>query len=832
MPSLIRQNLPVVLGPILCLWACSTSHSLDPEKQPYKFEDVAAYPFDTDARLKDLDNDGRYEIIRRDNPPPAHWQTSIGTVQMRSHENQVVEQVNFQGFVGDIRFVDYDGDGKLEIIVLFLRNDSLFASMIDRHGRKLGAFLLANGKPRIEPDGVIPWEPAIVALHTADVNGDGTAELITVICTSLARAPRGVLIHSLPEGRLLGQYLVGAAIQKSFLGDFDGDGVYELVVGTGAFNNGASVNGYDDRHSYLIVFKLTLPLQISWSEELGREWSGVNLFAANFDGNGRQEFLLMKKTESSAPEASRLEMLEPGTWRTYQQIEFNEPLRNLALADLNRDGKPEILALRHPNEILILDQQFAVRQRHRFTLPFLLIDAVPDVDGDGMQEFVAWLERGFMLLDSELKVKALSLEDNFVSLMPSGIGSPPNFMVERAGKLFALRLVKNNLYLLNRYGPPALWIMGSALALGLMIAFLAMQRRTRITQGVEEMLFAAETRGLVVLSAEGRIMRHNQRLLAFLKSPPSSLAGHHFTNVFTDETLLAFISRSLESHPPLRYETEVTLLSNQSEQMVQVIIDPLMVNGRTRPYWLVQFLEKAGARDSHQAQTWSLMAQRVAHDLKSPLTSILLTLQRFQKEYHRHSPQQAKAYDGYIANIMERIEALRRMTRNFLKLVDIEKLHLVETDLNGFLQQAVNTFAANLPPDIQCELKLSSELCSVSIDHEQIHVVLENLVANAINAMPDGGRITLATSLARNLQLPASNGNGRDYIVLEVQDTGIGIPALAREHLFEPKFTTSENGTGLGLAMVKKIVAAHNGHVEFESEEGTGTVFSVYLPVG
>ncbi|NUO79222.1 hypothetical protein HUU05_04025 [candidate division KSB1 bacterium] len=823
----MKQNIFKAVGvlvPLLFLCACSSSPSLDPEKQPYKFEEAGAYPFDADTRLRDLDNDGRYEIIRRSNPPSLHWKTSIGSIQIRSQEDQVIEQVNFNGFVGDIRFVDYDSDGKLEIVVLFKRNDSLFASLLDRNGRKLGSFFLATGSPRLEPEGVIPWEPSLTGLYTADVDHDGAAELITVICTSLARAPRGVLIHSLPEGRLLGQYLVGAAIQKNFLGDFDGDGEFELVAGTGAFNNGASVNGYDDAHSYLLVFKLTLPPQIIWSEELGREWSGVELHAADFDGNSRQEFLVLKRTESSERETSWIEIMESGTWRTSRQVEFNEPLRNLALADLNRDGIPEILALRHPNEILVLDQQLAVRQRHRFVAPIFALAAVPDADGNGMPEIIARFETGFMLLDSDLKVKALALKDNFVSLMPSGIAAPPNFMVERAGKLFALQLVKNNFYLLNHYGPPALWIMGSALALGLMLGFLAMRRRALVTQSVEEILFASETLGLAMINSDGRLVRHNHSLFAFLESPQHALLGLHFTQTFTDQALCDFIARSLQSQPPLRHE--FTLPTKQS---VHVIIDPLIGAGRARPHWLLQFYGNAEARGFHQTQTWSLMAERVAHDLKSPLTSILLTLQRLQKEYRKHSPQHAQAYDEYAANIMERIEASRRLTRNFLKLFDIEKLHLVETDLNRFLQRAVN--AINLPPDIQCELKPSAEPCSVPMDHEQMQVALENLVANAINAMPEGGKITLAVSLARNLHLPNANGNACDYAVLEVQDTGLGIPASAREHIFEPHFTTSENGTGLGLAMVKKIVAAHNGHVEFESEEGVGTVFSVYLPV-
>jgi len=97
--------------------------------------------------------------------------------------------------------------------------------------------------------------------------------------------------------------------------------------------------------------------------------------------------------------------------------------------------------------------------------------------------------------------------------------------------------------------------------------------------------------------------------------------------------------------------------------------------------------------------------------------------------------------------------------------------------------------------------------------------------------MPEGGRITISTQLAQGLQLKGLTDHPRDYVLLEVLDTGIGIPEQDRELLFDPDFTASEGGLGLGLAIVKKIIDDHKGHIDVASEPGTGTVFSVYLPI-
>lgn len=716
MPPLFRQNVLVVLA-LSLLIGCSSSPRFEPDELPFKFESLTS--FDPSTILEDLDNDGRYEILKTHNDIDAITGTRSSFLQIRSHDDFIIDQINFPAILWNIALVDLEHNNKQELVVTLMRNDSLFLSFLDARGAKLFSFFLINGRPRREPEGELEWDPAITDFHLDDVDNDGREDLVTVIRTGFARAPRGILVHSLPEGRLLAQKMVGAMILDSYCGDYDGDGEAELLVKSFAPNNGADIGGFDDKHSYLIAFKLSIPIETVWSKQYGEAWSLAKLNFADFDGDGKREFIAFSNTTSAThPLRAAFELIEPGSWRSYRQIELPDLFRDLLFPDLNRDGKPEIIALRHPDEVWALDQEFKAIKSLKLFTNGLYLTLCGDVNGDGITEIAVSADHRLFLLDMNLEIIAAMEDAKYLGRIRKSLDEPNCALIAHNGNTMLMRLVKNEFYLINRYGMHALWLLGSFLALGLVVV-------------------AARTR---------------------------------------------------------------------------------------RRFYLMKSLEL----QTHQAQTWSLMAERVAHDLKSPLTSILLTLQRLQKEYRKHSPQHARAYDEYAANIIERIEASRRMTRNFLKLIDIEKLHLVETDLNRFLQQAVN--AINLPPDIQCELKPSAEPCSVPMDHEQVQVALENLVANAINAMPEGGKITLAVSLARNLHLPNANGNARDYAVLEMQDTGMGIPASAREHIFEPHFTTSENGTGLGLAMVKKIVEAHNGHVEFESEEGVGTVFSVYLP--
>ena len=122
-------------------------------------------------------------------------------------------------------------------------------------------------------------------------------------------------------------------------------------------------------------------------------------------------------------------------------------------------------------------------------------------------------------------------------------------------------------------------------------------------------------------------------------------------------------------------------------------------------------------------------------------------------------------------------------------------------------------------------------MSAVKIDPDAMRSVIENLVSNAVNAMPDGGKITLSSQFLQGLTFPGNEQTVKDYVLIEVSDTGIGIAAADRERLFEPDFTKTEGGNGMGLAFVKKTVDDHGGYIEVESEPGAGTAFCIYVPI-
>ncbi|MGV8039254.1 MAG: PAS domain S-box protein [Thermoanaerobaculaceae bacterium] len=207
------------------------------------------------------------------------------------------------------------------------------------------------------------------------------------------------------------------------------------------------------------------------------------------------------------------------------------------------------------------------------------------------------------------------------------------------------------------------------------------------------------------------------------------------------------------------------------------------------------------------------LAGGVAHDVNNLLQAILGAVQSLQ----RREPAVAGELEEVVANV-QRGAAVTRQLLLFARRGATRPECL---DLNEALEHFSVLLRRLTRENVEFAMTLAPGPLPVTIDRGQLEQVLMNLVVNAVDAMPDGGTLRLATG--------RSEGG---WTWLEVADTGCGIPSEVRAHIFEPFFTTkpAEEGTGLGLSVVLGIVTAHGGHLDVSSAVGAGTVFRVSLP--
>jgi signal transduction histidine kinase len=214
------------------------------------------------------------------------------------------------------------------------------------------------------------------------------------------------------------------------------------------------------------------------------------------------------------------------------------------------------------------------------------------------------------------------------------------------------------------------------------------------------------------------------------------------------------------------------------------------------------------------------MAAAVAHGLRNPLASLRAAAQVVRR--HPESPSAREQLDA----IIEQVDRLDRRISHLLSFSRPAPYHPLAENVSRLVEGLLPGFQGPLRDQgIELQLDLPSALPEVRVDPMQLEQALVELVSNALDAMPDGGRLRIGAQ--------ASNGGpSGPEVAIEVSDTGAGIPATALPSVCEPFFTTRQDGTGLGLAIAKRYVEQNGGRLEIESREGQGTTVRVRLPAG
>jgi two-component system, NtrC family, nitrogen regulation sensor histidine kinase NtrY len=225
---------------------------------------------------------------------------------------------------------------------------------------------------------------------------------------------------------------------------------------------------------------------------------------------------------------------------------------------------------------------------------------------------------------------------------------------------------------------------------------------------------------------------------------------------------------------------------------------------------------------SERVAAWRELARRLAHELKNPLFPLQLTVENLLRAW-QHSPEQfEEIFKESSATLLAEIANLKTIIARFSEFSRMPQPQLQRIQLNEVVQSVARLFQAQLRPEgrapIECRLELSEAMLPVAADPELLHRALSNLVLNAIDAMPQGGTLTLRTR----------QEGDRAYI--EISDNGGGLTPEECARLFTPYYTTKAHGTGLGLAIVQSVISDHGGRISVHSEPGHGTTFVIELP--
>jgi two-component system nitrogen regulation sensor histidine kinase NtrY len=225
---------------------------------------------------------------------------------------------------------------------------------------------------------------------------------------------------------------------------------------------------------------------------------------------------------------------------------------------------------------------------------------------------------------------------------------------------------------------------------------------------------------------------------------------------------------------------------------------------------------------TERVAAWRELARRLAHELKNPLFPLQLTVENLVRA-RTQSPQQFdEVFRESSSTLLAEISNLKAIIGRFSEFSRMPHPQLQAVQVNEILRGVVKLYQAQLQAPgraaITCKLELEDNLGVIAADGELLHRALSNLVLNAMDAMPNGGTLTLR----------ARRDNGK--VIIEIADAGSGLTREECARIFTPYYTSKQHGTGLGLAIVQSVISDHGGIISVQSEPGRGTTFLIELP--
>jgi len=343
---------------------------------------------------------------------------------------------------------------------------------------------------------------------------------------------------------------------------------------------------------------------------------------------------------------------------------------------------------------------------------------------------------------------------------------------------------------------------------------LELERRGKVVQTVLANIAA----GVVSVDPAGKITTWNKAAEQMLGVNAELALGKNYREVLRSEPLrvVAEIIDSVKDREKIERDIKIP---QSDQQLTAVVTAATLRDDDGSVLGVMVFLEDiTQIQKVQRMEAWREVARRIAHEIKNPLTPIQLSAERLRKRYASMLGGDGGILDKCTTTIIQQVEELKSLVNEFSQFARLPSAKLATQDLNEIVSESLFLFNEG-HKGIQFHFR-AGVIPTLELDREQIKRVLINLLDNAVAAVPDDGEIKLSTLYDRS----------RGVVTLDVADNGSGLAPEMRTKIFEPYFSTKENGTGLGLTIVSQIIEDHRGYIRALPNEPKGTRFSIEFP--
>lgn len=649
-------------------------------------------------------------------------------------------------------------------------------------------------------------------------------------------AKRGIMAVEMKSGQMAWEYLCGPQVVNYVIADVDGDGRDEIAFGTYAPDNGAEYNGTKDDNSF--VFLLDGDGRLRWRKAIGPYFSGGAVNIDDMDGDGQKDIVAYRYTLQATGEPSddmmRLHPTDGHALKTKRigrsLTTASYPFDTQFCRDLDGNGSAEIVVGNTDGFVRMFDGDLNdMAQSEPFNMP-VTVAGIGDFDGDKVNEIACTSP------DNKLAILSYNLKPLIRQKLPP---SAEVYMVQGARKTFFLVVslapvggkALYTLLEMQKLSPVQIALRREpywqwAFAAVLLIAVLIYSRHLFYGAYGRRMLFSLlEHSGLrsetLALERDGKIAMMGNGWGDRFSISPAHAIGKNFRQIFSEQNyrplaqaLAAIISKKeLEQTNELDWENGKIRLSSFYMPFLRI--------------YFVHLFDLSEQEYLRHVKSWVSIAQRLAHGIKNPLTTVKLNAEDLHNLIKTRFNIATPEIESYFTVILSQINRLTKMSDGFMRFSEFEKPDLKPMQVNEFINELYAQWLPEKSAGIIVEFQPAENLPPALIDREHFTWALKNVFYNALDSFEGRGRIFISTSLAQLF----SEGLTNQYIELQIRDNGRGIPRNVLHKVGEPYFTLKADGTGMGLSIVKKIIQEHEGTFEIDSDEGLGTVVTLRFRV-
>lgn len=765
------------------------------------------------ALLADLKGDGQEILIT------SHLENSHGYLLLSSLNGKSISQINMSPFrllnLNSIKdpedsrpWLFFSANDGSKLILTGAKYD--WQVPVKREMRYFEAF--ERDDYLIGVDAYV-WAASYTPKFLEDIDGDGKPELVCLAVDGFSANPRGVVAFDWETGKRKWYFRAPVNFNQIHFADFDGNGTREFLLSNFAFNNyTGEINGLNDYSGHLVILSQKGELIHKHKVFEGLGTLIVNVYDVNQDD--LPEIFAVAATRGTTTRSDYILRLKYENGRLIREKELVVPksISQVPTVDflqrMDSSSQYHLVISDSERGILVYDTDLNEVEVYPRPRVKRILD-IGSLRSKGKKEIIALNdENEIQVFDNrmnELSSIRLPLQNRTIfsaKIIQNNQGDHPLLAVIMDNTLvaYSLQPISTTTLLYRLVKAHALWIAGILLVMFIIGVLSALHNKREIVNLMNQL-----QEGAIVVKGKDRIVSANKAALALAidHDPTSNL-------------------NSLKEIFPELHKIILNMIRTQIQQEdaeVDVSGKTLRVHIRqTHTFlrrWMI-FIYPPKEATASETLEWAEIARRLSHHVRRHITNVILALDPLNQKADNNAKE-------YLEIIKSEIEKVRVFTHAFQRFTEMHNYTLKLQDLIPSVEHALAEI--KLPDQVKVIRNYGLKSIYARIEPIRFEEAIVNTINNATEAMPQGG--TLHISIREFPRHKSPRGNLG--VLVEIEDTGKGIPKKYMEDIWKPFFTTNQSGTGIGIPETSKIIDSMGGFMDIQSEEGVGTTVSLWL---